>query len=192
MWGEKRGRAARRDMPRPLREEVEDGIHHVFARGNDRQAIYRDDHDRLLYLELLGGVVSRKRWRCLAFCLMDNHVHLLVQTPDANLGAGMQRLHGDYALLFNRRHRRVGHLFQGRFGSNLVTDDEELWTIARYIARNPVEAGRCRFATEWPWSSARGLLEGSGRPWVDDAHFLSFLAPAGGDPLDRFRELVDG
>jgi REP-associated tyrosine transposase len=179
-------------MPRPLREEVEDGIHHVFARGNDRQAIYRDDHDRLLYLELLGRVVFRKRWRCLAYCLMDNHVHLLVQTPDANLGAGMQRLHGDYALLFNRRHGRVGHLFQGRFGSNLVTDDEELWTIARYIARNPVEAGRCRFASDWPWSSVKGLLEGSGPSWVDGDRLYEHFEPMGGEPRARYRELVDG
>jgi REP element-mobilizing transposase RayT len=92
---------------------MENGIFHVYARGNDRQAIYRDDGDRATYLRLLERVVRRQEWRVLAFCLMDNHVHLLVQTPHADLGRGMQRLHGHYAQTFNARHGRVGHLFQG-------------------------------------------------------------------------------
>jgi len=182
----------KRGMPRPLREEVEDGIHHVFARGNDRQVIYRDDHDRRLYLDLMGKVVARTGWRCLAYCLMDNHVHLLVQTPGANLGVGMQRLHGHYALLFNRRHGRVGHLFQGRYGSNLICDDAEMWTVARYIARNPVEAGRCLNAADWQWSSFSGMFEGTTPAWLDDASLLSYFGSMGGDPHRVYRTMVDG
>lgn len=101
-------------------------------------------------------------------------------------------MHGGYALMFNRRHGRGGHLFQGRYGSNLVTDDEELWTIARYIPRNPVEAGRCLSASEWPWSSFKGMLEGNGPQWVADTGLLSYFAAAGGDPWSRCKALVDG
>jgi putative transposase len=125
-------------MPRKPREEVEDGIHHVFARGNAKGLIYRDDEDRRLYLTTLRLTVARAKWYCLAYCLMDNHVHLLIQTPKANLGAGMQRLHGLYGRLHNDRHARSGHVFQGRFGSKRVTDDEQMWITTRYIAQNPV------------------------------------------------------
>jgi REP element-mobilizing transposase RayT len=118
-------------MPRSTRDEVEGGVHHVFARGNDRREIYLDDFDRKIYLVMLGRVTRRQRWRCLAYCLMPNHVHLLVETPEANLGAGMQRLHGSYAQTFNERHGRSGHVFQGRYGSVLITRDEQLWTVAR-------------------------------------------------------------
>ena len=100
-------------MPRKPREEVVDGIFHVYARGNDKRLIYWDEVDRQIYLQALGAVVERCRWRLLAFCLMDNHVHLLVETPDANLGTGMQRLHSDYAQQFNQRHGRSGHVFRG-------------------------------------------------------------------------------
>jgi putative transposase len=95
--------------------------------------LFWDDDDRLRYLKGLCDVVWRKRWRCLAFCLMDNHVHLMIQTPEANLGDGMRRLHGDYALMFNRRHRKVGHVFHGRYGAKLMRSDEQLCTTARYI-----------------------------------------------------------
>ena len=99
-------------MPRRPREELADAIHHVYARGNDRRAIYLDDGDRAAYLAMLGRVVVMKGWRCLAYCLMDNHVHLLIETPEPNLGSGMQRLHGLYAQSHNERHGRSGHLFQ--------------------------------------------------------------------------------
>jgi len=184
--------APRRDMPRKPREEVEDGIHHVFARGNDRQLVFWDDEDRLRYLKGLCDVVWRQRWRCFAFCLMDNHLHLLVQTPEANLGDGMRRLHGQYALLFNRRHNKVGHVFQGRFGSKLVRSDEQLWTTARYIQRNPVEAGLCRSAVEWRWSSHRGTVEGTAPSWIDVPRFLSYFGTMGGEPKAVYSDLIDG
>src|SRR3712207_7313843 len=129
-------------MPRKPREEEPGAIHHVYARGNNRRLIYEDDRDRALYLAMLAAVVRRHEWHLLAYCLMDNHVHLLVETPRPNLGSGMQRLHGDYALLFNRRHERRGHLFQGRYGAKRVRDDAQLVTVLRYIADNPVEADR--------------------------------------------------
>jgi putative transposase len=89
-------------MPRKPRMEVADGIHHVWARGNDRQLLYRDDDDCELYLKLLGAVVGRKRWRFFAYCLMGNHLHLLMQTPDPNLGAGTAPSWLDRARLLER------------------------------------------------------------------------------------------
>src|SRR4051794_19402408 len=156
-------------MPRKPRLEVAGGVHHVYARGNRRQAIYVGDTDRILYLELLAQAVARQRWRCLAYCLMPNHVHLLVETPEPNLGAGIGRMHGLYAQTFNGRHDHCGHLFQGRFGSVVMKTDAQLLQVARYIARNPVEAGLCRAAEAWPWGSHAAVMRGSGPAWLDSA-----------------------
>lgn len=162
----------------------------MYARGNRRQAIYLADDDRLLYLELLEQVVKRQSWRCLAYCLMRNHVHILVETPEANLGAGMGRMHGLYAQTFNKRHRHSGHLFQGRFGSVVVKTDEQLWTVARYIARNPVEAGLCEGPEEWAWGSHAALVNGSAPAWLDAPRLLGYFGAAGGDPRRRYDEFV--
>jgi putative transposase len=166
-------------MARKPRTEMEDGIHHVYARGNDRQCIYRDDLDRQTYLRMLGRVVVRKRWKCLAYCLMDNHVHLLIETPEANLGSGMQWLHGLYAQTYNERHGRVGHLFQSRYGAVRVTSDAQLWTVARYIANNPVESGLCRRPGDWPWSSYAAVLGRASPRWLDVERLISNFGTAG-------------
>ncbi len=165
---------------------------HVFARGNDKGLIYRDDLDRTTYLRMLRGTIKQFRWRLLAYCLMDNHVHLLIETPEANLGAGMQRMHGLYAREFNSRHRRSGHLFQGRYGSVRIKTDEQLWAVAVYIAMNPVEAGLCRVPEAWPWSSHSMALSGAAPEWVAVTHLLGYFAAAeGSDPL-RVRPLEGG
>jgi putative transposase len=174
-----------RAVGRQPREELAGGIHHVFARGNRRQSIFDDDGDRRMYLGMLRGVVSRHRWRCLAFCLMDNHVHLLIETPQPNLGVGMQRLHGPYAQAFNRRHVKVGHLFQGRYGAERVMDDAQLVTTLRYIALNPVEAGMCAEPVDWAWSSYALLVRGAAPDWVDRSRVLAYLEPWGGGALER-------
>ena len=165
-------------------------MHHVFARGNDRQCVFRDDRDRRDYLAILGGVVRRMEWRCLAFCLMPNHVHLLVETPRANLGAGMQRLQGPYTQRHNARHRRCGHVFQGRFGSVRVTTEAQLWVTVAYIARNPVEAGLCAEPGAWRWSSHEATLGATAPRWLDVARLLWHLSSAGGDPRARYEELT--
>jgi len=178
-------------MARKPRQEVADGIHHVWSRGNAKGLIYRDDDDRRTYLTTLRLTIKRAKWHCLAYCLMDNHVHLLIQTPEANLGAGMQRLHGLYGRLFNDRQQRTGHVFQGRFKSKLVTDDEQMWVTTRYIARNPVEAGMCKKARDWPWSSHAMMVRGTAPPWVDGERLLSYFAGVGGDPWARYHRLVE-
>lgn len=182
------GRASICVARRP-RELVEGGIYHVFARGNDRQAIFRNDLDRHLYLRGLRGVVETSRWSCLAYCLMSNHVHLLVETPQANLDRGMQRLHSAYAQGFNWRHGRVGHLFQGRYGAVRIATDGQLCLVAAYIARNPVVTGYCRHPEDWRWSSFRSIFGPSATPWIDSARMLNFFDANRAKALRRYREM---
>jgi putative transposase len=179
-------------MPRKPREELAGAIHHVFARGNAQQAIYRDDADRERYLVILGKTVARQRWRCLSYCLMDNHVHLLVETPLPNLGNGVQWLHGLYAQAFNQRYRRSGHVFQGRFGAVRVKSDAQLLMLARYIARNPVEGGLCGEPEEWPWSSHATVTRDtySSPPWLDTHRLLDYFGASGGESRRRYAHLV--
>ena len=165
-------------------------MHHAFAHSTASEDLYRDDRDRARYLQLLGYVVARVGWRCLAYCLMDNHVHLLVQTPHANLGPGFQLLHGLYAQSFNKRHRRSGHVFKARFGSVLVKSDAQLLQVARYIARNPVEAGLCDRPDAWGWCSHAATIRASGPPWLDVAGLLGYFGADGGDPRRRYDAFV--
>jgi len=180
---------ASRGVPRKPRAEVEPGLFHVFARGNNKRIIYGDDRDRRMYLRILRGTVRHFRWRLLAYCLMDNHVHLLLETREPNLGAGMRRLHGSYAQRFNARHGSSGHLFQERYGAVQVKSDEQLWTVAVYIAMNPVEAGLCGRPDDWPWSSHSMVLTDTAPDWVDVSHLLDCFAAAGGDGRRRYAEL---
>lgn len=108
-----------------------------------------------MFLEVLSEVCERFNWECHAYCLMSNHYHLLIETPDANLSQGMRQLNGVYTQRFNRVHGRVGHVFQGRYKGILVEKDSYLLELARYIVLNPVRAGMVRSAKDWPWSSYR-------------------------------------
>lgn len=148
-------------MARPLRLEFAGALYHVTARGDRREAIYEDDDDRRDFLQVLGAVVKRFNWSMHAYCLMDNHYHLLVETPDGNLSKGMRQLNGVFTQQSNRRYQRVGHLFQGRFKAILVQKDAYLLELARYIVLNPVRAGMVRRARDWPWSSYRATVGAS-------------------------------
>jgi putative transposase len=165
-------------------------MHHAYARGNNRQDIFLDCTDRVVYLTLLGQVVKRYRWRCLAFCLMRNHVHLLIETQVEVLGAGIHRLHGLYAQSFNKRHGRCGHLFQERFGSVPMESDQQILEVTRYIARNPVAAGLCADAADWSWSSHAAVLASGGPAWLDTGRLLEYFGQDGGDPLRRYADFV--
>jgi putative transposase len=125
-------------MARALRIERPAGRYHVTSRGNEQKPIYRDDPDRAHCLELLGEATERFGIRVHAYVLMDNHYHLLIETPEANLSRAMQWLNVSYSLWFNRRHHRVGHLFQGRFSAVVVEDDAGWQEVARYVHLNPV------------------------------------------------------
>ena len=137
--------------------------------------------DRMTYLRMLGAAVRRYRWTCLSFCLMDNHFHLLLETPEPNLGVGMQHLQGAFAQKFNRRHTLVGHVFQGRYKNVRVTSDAQLVMALRYIALNPVAAGLCEDARDWRWSSYALLVEGIAPALVDGVRVRAYLAAWGAD-----------
>lgn len=145
-------------MARPLRLEFAGALYHLTARGNARAAIFSDDEDRRRFLELLGKEVAQQGWRLYAYCLMDNHYHLLVETPEPNLAAGMRRFNGVYTQTFNRRHGRVGHVFQGRYKSILVDKDSYGLELCRYIVLNPVRARMVKRAEHWIWSSYRATV----------------------------------
>lgn len=188
-------------MARPLRIERPGGRYHVTARGNERKPIYRDEADRFCFLEVLSGLGERFGCRIHAYVLMDNHYHLLLETPEANLSRAMQWVNVSYSVWFNRRHGRVGHLFQGRFKALVVEEDAGWQEVARYVHLNPVRvaglrldkrqqaasraggiakpapelvAKRLQVLREYRWSSYRGYA-GYGRP-------LEWLWP---EPLGR-------
>ncbi|MFZ5761136.1 MAG: transposase [Thermodesulfobacteriota bacterium] len=140
-------------MARPLRIEYPGAVYHITSRGNARQDIFIDDGDRQGFLTILAGVVDRCNWLCHGYCLMGNHYHLLLETPEANLSLGMRQLNGVYTQRFNRRHDRVGHLLQGRYKALLVEKNGHLLELCRYIVLNPVRAGLVAEPSVWPWSS---------------------------------------
>jgi len=142
-------------MARPLRIEFEGALYHVTSRGNAGSEVFIDDVDRLQFLEILGNTIERFGWICHAYCLMSNHYHLLIETPEPNLSRGMQHLNGVYTQWFNRKHSRFGHLVQGRFKSIVVEKESYLLELARYIVLNPVRAKMVRSARDWRWSSYR-------------------------------------
>ena len=142
-------------MARPLRLEFPGAIYHLTGRGNARQKVFFTDADRELFLSKLAGVVSRYHWICHAYCLVANHYHLLVETPKTTLSIGMRQLNGIYTQSFNRRHNRVGHLFQGRFKAILVERQSHLLELCRYIVLNPVRVKGSAKASTWKWSSYR-------------------------------------
>jgi REP-associated tyrosine transposase len=139
-------------MPRPLRPPVANATYHVTARGNRGAEIVRDDADRSFWVGLLENVVAACAVTCHMYCLMTNHFHLLLTTPEANVSAAMQSLNGEHAQWFNWRYGLKGHLFQGRFWSEPVDDDAYFAEVTRYIALNPVRAGLVTRAQDWRWS----------------------------------------
>ena len=142
-------------MARPLRLQFEYALYHVTSRGNARQAIVKTQADRQAFLTGLAQVVDRFGWRCHAYCLMNNHYHVLVETPVPNLSQGMRQLNGPYTQGFNRRHRRVGHVFQGRYKAILVEREAHLLELCRYVVLNPVRAQLVDHPEDWAWSNYR-------------------------------------
>ena len=180
-------------MARPLRLEFPGAVYHVTARGNERRPIFRDDEDRRLFLSTLGRTVARWRWVVHAYCLMSNHYHLLMETPDANLSRGMRQLNGEYTQAFNRRHGHVGHLFQGRFKALLVEKESHLLEVSRYVVLNPVKARGMGIAAagEWPWSSYRATAGDNASPaWLTVSWVLSRFGKEAREARKGFRHFV--
>jgi REP-associated tyrosine transposase len=155
-------------VARPLRVQAP-GIYHVTCRGNRRQPIFTDDNDRERYLALLAVVSRKLGWKCLVYCLMSNHVHLVLDVPDGTLSRGMQLLSGRYAQAYNLRHGWVGHLFQGRFHSEAVERESHGLELTRYVPDNPRRAGMVGRAADWRWSSFRAVVGKAPAPAFLDA-----------------------
>ncbi len=128
------------------------GVYHITSRGVARCEIFLDDSDRASFVALMRRAVNRWHWKCHAYCLMGNHYHLIIETQLERLSRGCHELNGAHAQRFNRRHRRVGHLFQDRFHARVIRDDEHLSNACAYVWDNPVRAGLCAEPHEWNWS----------------------------------------
>ncbi len=178
-------------MSRPLRIEFPGAFYHLTSRGNAREIIFLDDQDREILLDALATVVERFHWRVHAYCLMGNHYHLLVETPQPNLSRGMRWLNGVYTQRFNRRHERVGHVLQGRFKAILVERDSYLLEVARYTVLNPVRGGLVAGPGAWRWSSYRATAgERPAPPWLSVETILGMFGKGAAPATERYRRFV--
>lgn len=165
-------------MARQLRIQDAGLIYHVYARGNGKMTIYLDDEDRLDFLEVLGDTVDSHALVCHAYCLMPTHYHLVLTTLRANLSRAIQQLNRRYAQRWNRRHRHVGHVFQGRFGAQIVQEERYFLAVCRYVLANPVRGRLVDAPDDWPWSSLRGTLDADlAPPFLDTRLLLSHFGP---------------
>ncbi len=155
-------------MGRLPRLQVAGALYHVTCNGARGLMIYLDDDDRRIWLDILGIAVSRAGMICHSYCEMGTHYHLLIETPEPNIAAAMQRLNWLYSRTFNKKHGTRGHLFEDRYAAELIQSETHLLRTIRYIARNPCEAGICESPLDWGWSSYRATV-GLAEP----PHFLS-------------------
>ena len=189
-------------MTRPLRIQYPGAFYHVFSRGNERKDIFFTDDDRELFLAALDECSRRFGVMLHSYCLMDNHIHLLLETKNSNLSNFMKYLLGVYTLRFNRLHKRVGHLFQGRYKAYLVEKDAYLLELSRYIHLNPVKAGISQLPESYPWSSMKYFLAKDAPFYLDRSFILSpfdspqsyhrFVVEGIGQALNPFKGLIGG
>lgn len=179
-------------MARPLRIEFAGALYHVTARGDRREAIFVDDEDRAALLELLGEACSRFDLRSHAYCLMGNHYHLVLETARPNLSRALRHLNGVYTQRFNRRHQRVGHVFQGRYQAIVVDRDAYYLEVVRYVLLNPVRAKLVKHARQWAWSSYRAVMgRAPARGGVDVPGLLSHFGATAGRARAAFARFID-
>jgi putative transposase len=188
-------------MARPARIEYEGAVYHVAARGNERRTIFTDDVDREHFLAVLVPSVEQFEVRVYLYCLMTNHFHLVVETPRANLGRFMHRLQTAYTVYFNRRHRRCGHLMQGRYRAWLVEQDECMLRLSRYVHLNPVFtaaarrrpiAERTTLLRQYPWSSYRRYIGRTAEPaFIETGPVLALLGAGRGGRSAAYRRFVE-
>lgn len=164
----------------------------MTSRGDRREAIYEDDEDREKWLELLGHVCRRFNWRCHAYCLMDNHYHVVIETADANLSKGMRQLNGVYTQYYNNKHERAGHVFQGRFKAIIVERDEYLLELARYVVLNPVRAKMKKSAAAWKWSSYNAMMgKIPAQDWLETDWILGQFSSQRKSAIRKYIDFVD-
>ena len=179
-------------MTRPLRLEYPGAVYHVMSRGDNKQKVFLNEHDRRRFLEIYEDVVERLLWQTYAWCLMDNHFHLVIETPEPNLSEGMRLLNGIYTQYFNKNKGRVGHLFQGRFRSIVVDENTYLLELVRYVALNPVRSGYVDSPEKWSWSSFRATAGlDPCPPWLNADRVIDAISEGIGSKEDRRKSYVD-
>lgn len=151
-------------MPRQARGKSESGVYHIILRGINQQDIFYEDDDFQRFLETIADKKSEQEFLLHAYCLMNNHVHLLIQENTDNISRIMSRLGTSYAWWYNRKYNRSGYVFQGRFGSECVENDAYMLTVMRYIHNNPVKAAISAQPEDYPWSSIHAYYEGKEYP----------------------------
>ncbi len=178
-------------MARPLRIQYEGAFYHITARGNEKKDIFTNDADRNRFIKILESVAEKYRWIVHAYCLMSNHYHLVVETPLKNLSAGMRQLNGVYTQNFNKKHGRIGHLFQGRFKAYLIEKENYLLEVCRYIVLNPVRAGIVHDPLDWEYSSCRKTFGDRNRyEYLYPDLILSFFSNSLADAQKKYIKFV--
>ena len=178
-------------MSRPLRLEFPGAYYHITSRGDGQEAIYLSKEDYHRFLTLFGEVCTDYNWRCHAYCLMTNHYHLVVETPEGNLSRGMRQLNGIYTKRFNRQHKRVGHVFQGRYKAILVDADAYRMELSRYVVLNPVRARMVKTAGQWAWSSYDAMIGRQSCPnWLEADALLGYFSSDRKIARQRYIEFV--
>lgn len=173
-------------MARPLRIEFSGALYHVTARGDNKCRIFFNDKDRNKFLSIYSEIFARLQWITYAWCLMGNHFHLVVETPEPNLSEGMRVLNGTYTQYVNRAYGRTGHLFQGRFHSILVDRNPYLLEVIRYVVLNPVRAGLASSPRDWPWSSYRATAGLEAPPeWLNSGFTLDAVSERAGTQEEK-------
>ena len=179
-------------MARPLRLEYPGALWHITSRGNEQRPIFLDDEDRLAFLALLARAIVRHDWILHAYVLMTNHFHLVLETPQCTLSRGMHWLNTCYVQYFNRKYKRSGHLFQGRFKGILVDSNEYFLEVCRYTVLNPVRAGMVEKAGDYVWSSYRATAGLAPVPeWLTVAPLLGRLRRDPDEARALYREFVN-
>ena len=178
-------------MSRPLRIQYPDAWYHVMNRGRRSEAIFQEKKDYFTFIDLLKEAVDLWNLRVSAYCLLSNHYHLLVQTPDANLSRCMRHINGVYTQRFNRSHHLDGQLFRGRYKSILIDADPYLLELIRYIHRNPIESGIVKNLEKYPWSTHKGYLSDAKKwDWLYKDFVLSMFSDDNRISRKRYREFV--
>jgi REP element-mobilizing transposase RayT len=179
-------------MARPLRIEFPGAFYHITARGNERKDIYRDDRDRERFLGYLETSVRRYKAVIHIYCLMSNHYHILLSTPEGNLSQIMLHINGGYTTYFNKRHKRAGHLFQGRYRAILVDADSYAGELSRYIHLNPVRAGIIGQAEKYLWSSYAAFIGKAVPPsWLTTEWLLRYFGKKTAEARKAYRFFVE-
>jgi REP element-mobilizing transposase RayT len=179
-------------MARALRIVYEGALYHITNRGNEKANIFKDENDKRVYLRLLKETIILHQWICYGYCLMNNHYHLLIETPKANISAGMKKINAEYTQYFNYKHKRIGHLFQGRYKATLVKKESHLLELCRYIVLNPVRAGLCQKPEDYVWSSYKATVVKSQRKdIVERAWILSQFSEKSKNASSQYKNFVN-